>query len=965
MVGDQSGGGLGEDQDSGSELPLSRSNSSPSELDLGCSEDQRSRSASIDELPLSQPSLVSVAAGLEGQDGPGATGRTPDGGASAVGKVGLQQPGVATTVAVQKSVFRRRGRPNRALQEAMSRAIAAQEREAGGAAPLGGSTEGATTLDALVPLAVVGLSPEEKQALRQQATLSVDRRHRLAQRPIEGVRPVSPLAEALLACAKLSVCGGEPLDEEVLMIGETLLGEDVVPMASKRMRGDSLGVSAQKLTKATPRLAATLLELEHASREALETSLATQVPRNALLYYLDFCAYDETPLPVALRGDIGADHKAPRPTTSDENALARLGLTLDLGPKSGLARCLWNKQGIQKVLQTFQKGAMLLRVGNLHIAIICPTLCPIAILDRTTAIVLKDCQDKLSCVSRAGLFFQQQARAVSIDGYAANICAERAIADERKPNWSSLPITCDIHKTARCYARTFSLLDSNVIGMIRCAMSLRNGGAMTRFRRCMREEIADRLEVKFGRPPVDATRHKKGLLKLFVSHGNNLHLRRLLLALCPNGDWRSDRVEHYVQEGQADPRPRESILSHVTAGLITALCASQPALYPRHRWTGADLATDALGIMECCHRLLSTSYLRFAASYEPRPRAQRLLEASKALGTGWQSQPGTALALLNHEQPRLEEESPDAPQDFLEAHASSSDAPRSSPPGDSNTWATVNAHDRKLAVAWIMGRPLGDLILQRQTMEPLRQLLASQFQVASEEWEQAQQARVATALCRGDSAEGVRTFPVCIAASCQDEERLLAEVALLFNQGTSWLHLPEECFNCNFRAKTFRCISRMACSVKQLLDHPHRQFPFRTFLLIGDPDLAGEMLRAPPCLLDSWTSSLKTQHPTLRGSELHAKLQLTASTVWKDTSKIEARHATIRRLLTVASLQTHQMSLQELSAQWVLLQYRKRRVAFQGKAYSHRRKPMQARQTWGCVRVSLVPDLRRARDSGV
>ena len=47
-----------------------------------------------------------------------------------------------------------------------------------------------------------------------------------------------------------------------------------------------------------------------------------------------------------------------------------------------------------------------------------------------------------------------------------------------------------------------------------------------------------------------------------------------------------------------------------------------------NRWTGADLATDALGILEGCHRLLSSTYLRFAARWEQGARADRLIRAA-------------------------------------------------------------------------------------------------------------------------------------------------------------------------------------------------------------------------------------------------------------------------------------------------------------------------------------------------
>ena len=172
--------------------------------------------------------------------------------------------------------------------------------------------------------------------------------------------------------------------------------------------------------------------------------------------------------------------------------------------------------------------------------------------------------------------------------------------EERRLLGRARVVRCPPHQPG---AETFTLLDDNVRGMLRCTLSLRNGAALRRFRRCLKDEIASRLQIILGRPPVEAVAYKK--------RGKNLAVRRVLLAVCPNGDWRAQQVQYYVGahlESQAD---RDSILTHLTSGLLTALLSSRPGLYPRHRWTGCDLATDDLGIIAACHSLLSTIYRRF------------------------------------------------------------------------------------------------------------------------------------------------------------------------------------------------------------------------------------------------------------------------------------------------------------------------------------------------------------------
>ena len=70
------------------------------------------------------------------------------------------------------------------------------------------------------------------------------------------------------------------------------------------------------------------------------------------------------------------------------------------------------------------------------------------------------------------------------------------------------------------------------------------------------------------------------------------------------------------------------------------------------------------------------------------------------------------------------------------------------------------------------------------------------------------------------------------------------------------------------------------------------------------------------------SAAIKEQHPTLVDEECLHKLTLVCQMQWKDTSKIEAKHATIRRLLLAASVQTHAPNIQHLSAQWCMNQYK-------------------------------------------
>ena len=80
-------------------------------------------------------------------------------------------------------------------------------------------------------------------------------------------------------------------------------------------------------------------------------------------------------------------------------------------------------------------------------------------------------------------------------------------------------VLCDVHRTSLAHGKTFTLLDEKVRGMVRCALSLRNGAALSRFPRCLTDGIASMLQTIPGRPPVEAVTYKKAALRLFVAHG--------------------------------------------------------------------------------------------------------------------------------------------------------------------------------------------------------------------------------------------------------------------------------------------------------------------------------------------------------------------------------------------------------------------------------------------------------------
>ena len=134
----------------------------------------------------------------------------------------------------------------------------------------------------------------------------------------------------------------------------------------------------------------------------------------------------------------------------------------------------------------------------------CPLTCPLAVVESCSAEIVKELQLRLSSFTMAGNIFTRLGRACCTDSHSANLLAEKLIAQERTQTRTGSPhIKCDIHKMATVNGQTFSLqpLEPHIRGMIHCALSMRTGGGMERFRTCLKAEVRERLVILRGSCP--------------------------------------------------------------------------------------------------------------------------------------------------------------------------------------------------------------------------------------------------------------------------------------------------------------------------------------------------------------------------------------------------------------------------------------------------------------------------------
>ena len=276
------------------------------------------------------------------------------------------------------------------------------------------------------------------------------------------------------------------------------------------------------------------------------------------------------------------------------------------------------------------------------------------------------------------------------------------------------------------------------------------------------------------------------------------------------------------------------------------MCNSKPNLWPRHTWTGADVAVDERARIEAVHGLLTATYPRMLIAFarpsgQPQPR-----EAPGTLSGAWHREEGGE-GLKQEENLRtwapLTKQRQQQTRHCLRAGALPN---------------TPRKGERQLA-----GLQLSHL--DTSYMQPLTLMLHSHLDISSERWEVQQRVAVGT---RGDlnlSGSGCgRQFMMTEAAFARVEAKYMERLADLWNSPEQWTTIPPQCLTGQFRALCLRVLARQGAAVEQLLAHPRRQFPFALFQLLETPEEASNMVTIPECRKDTWTLAVQKQYPARR-----------------------------------------------------------------------------------------------------
>ena len=772
----------------------------------------------------------------------------------------------------------------------------------------------------------------------------------LLQRSSEGAAVDSALTQCLLAAYQASLEPGCRLDDKVVELAEKYMNP-AYHLSSQIVMQEQMDLEAKAIIQRLHRLACSLWLQQRADRASLERGLVHYLPPSSLVFYGDFCSYDETPMLTSVR--------LPHSSSSDTQPRPRI----DIAAPPHVAALDALSGGVPtpaiatktKLLQVRSGFSMLVKLeassgaerAPFHCYIVGETACPLQGMTRNNADTLLECLHRLQANTQAAASFPLKLRGVVLDEAKANLAAEQMLLQHRDPSWCPLTLPCDTHKASRCHSKSFdTLMPQDVSGLVRTALSLREGGKMALFRAALGREVRERLVILRGEASLDAQHHREHVLNLFVSTGPHALWRRVLLLQVANGDWRNAGViEHYVPSC-VDHFDEETICATVERSLVAALANGQPPVWPRHRWTGSDEAVDVLGIMFALHDLFHHVYARFLAMVGGRRQGEQEDEDRAVSGTQPEGPPPppenmAASTIPEDSDPALLPNRPPV-------------ADTSEPQPEPNS-AEQNAKQRQQAWSWISSDPLSRLVLMRITLFPLSTLIQQQLELGSHDYEQKERAKMAVAMSQGDSRVQARDYPLGVAAMGTLEAKFHDSLNQLWQHSPLWSLIPPKKRTVQTRALAFRLLSRAAASVHHLLSESHQTCPVRLYKLLADPDLAPTLAEQPPCVKDSWTQALQKQYPRFSEPEFMNILIGLGCSLRTDISSIEAKHASIRRQLTSKSIQTWRLGLSQASSEWILQGCRRKGTSKSSQTMSNKssKKVQDLSTLSACLKITI------------
>lgn len=232
-----------------------------------------------------------------------------------------------------------------------------------------------------------------------------------------------------------------------------------------------------------------------------------------------------------------------------------------------------------------------------------------------------------------------------------------------------------------------------------------------------------------------------------------------------------------------------------------------------------------------------------------------------------------------------------------------------------SSWQIENKKNKRTIGEWVATSPRPRLIIMSIILGPQLRLLLSYLEMAGVQWDEDQLFQ--------QMQTGERKYRIVEAYTQGLTLKAFEDLRALLVDGTVWEVLGGD-LNRHHLTLAFRMISRVLGGLHMLLYDRHAGYPYKLFGIIQDPTLADEIIADGHCRWCPFTAGFLAKHNTankLQSDEARLALLAIAATARRDTSRIECRFASVRRMKLIKSL-THLQSLEASSSLFVLRRQR-------------------------------------------
>lgn len=543
------------------------------------------------------------------------------------------------------------------------------------------------------------------------------------------------------------------------------------------------------------------------------------------------------------------------------------------------------------------------------------------IVNRTSAECIKrSIMNTLSTVpefQRISSLFPFKLQLTTADRYSANLKAERSIFHD-DISWTKCTLPCDIHIASQVNTLVSGIVNEDSSGIVSTHLSQAGGSVLNTLHDILRRIFEKDLVICFDAPPggrMDV--HRQAVFDVYLPFRKSttsefgtarsqrkIARARYILGSLLNGDIEEPEIIHFCMYGCCNNEAHTR--SKFAKFVVEALLPSKAPRFARNRWTGQEASLCWNGLLCAHHHLHKRLLTEFTGV--PVPTVSNYSDSN---AIGWDILFEDAHDDVSHVSPQEVEPPASMPDDadqelmdLMNMLGGDKDESQTGTDHKSATdWVTLNKMFRTKSGRWAQSDPGPRLAVWAEVMSIVSNLMYAFLKLSGESFDEVEAAKT----MNGQH----RLYRILIAALGQDVSAALSALKQLFDRSSN--ALPCAAFNMKHRALSFKLISRAGCSLHCLLQVRREGYPYKLFKLLRT-DRTPRFDASDSCLHDEFTKRFLQHFPDPTTEEALSVLETIARAATVDISAIEARHASIRRLATLKSLQTWVAKFRTVSA---------------------------------------------------